>query len=606
LREWRSSGESTDNQPMPDPTPVVLALSDSHDAGAAVIVDGRMVAAVNEERLDRRKMSGGLPVRSIPVVLRLAGLDPRDVTDVAVAGRISLGEVPLTNDFSRADGSFAPAQRVAETLDGMPVLRPVLRADLALDMYRRFMPGLSQRRLAACGASLREAGLRSGIVAAMRAYDHHDAHLASAYYTSGMDECLILSNDGFGDGVCCKVAVGKAGRLRVLSTNSFFNSIGVLYNYATRLCGFLQAHHAGKTTGLAAYGSSERTVDAFRAIIDWDATAGRYVNRGSIFRRALRDLGTALQGASREDIAAGVQRHLEEVLVAQASHYLRETGLRRIVLVGGVHANVKVNQRIAALAEVEELFVYPHMGDGGLAAGAGFLALGEARGAPPRPYRLEHVYLGPAFEEEEMSAALVRARLRFTRTERPAAAIASMLAANQVVARFVGAMEYGPRALCHRSILYPATNPEVNRWLNEQLRRTEFMPFAPVLRMQDAGAFFTDLSPAVVHAAEFMTITLTASARMAREAPATVHVDGTARPQFVRPEINSDCHEILDEYFALTGLSVLVNTSFNMHEEPIVCSPGDAVRAFLDSNIDALAMGPFIARHPSQGRSAAV
>ena len=155
-------------------------------------------------------------------------------------------------------------------------------------------------------------------------------------------------------------------------------------------------------------------------------------------------------------------------------------------------------------------------------------------------------------------------------------------------------MEYGPRALGNRSILYPATNPSVNDWLNRQLKRTEFMPFAPVIREKDAQEFLIGFDEKTAYTAEFMTITYNVTSRCKREAPAIVHIDGTARPQVLRREVNPDYYDILDEYYKLTGLSVLVNTSFNMHEEPIVCTPQEAIKAFYESNLDILAIGPFL------------
>ena len=581
-------------------SPVVLGLSDSHDAGAALLVDGRLVAAVNEERLSRRKMTGGLPRLSIREVFRISGVAPTDVSLVGIAGRVSLGEVPLNNDFSRDDGTFPAAQGVAERLYGLPLFKQAMGADAGLSGYQRIMPALAWRRRSAVRELLADCGLLSEVAAHVSAFDHHDSHLAAAYYTSGFDDCLIVSNDGFGDGVCCKIAVGRNGRIELLSTNSFVNSLGVLYNYATRICGFPKGHHVGKTTGLAAFGDPAKTIGVFRNMVRWDEASGRYLNAGAIFRRALRHLERELAHASREDIAAGVQLHVEEVLLAQVRHYLRKTKLSRVVLVGGVHANVKANQRIAALDGVEQLFVFPHMGDGGLAAGAAFLALAARLPGSVRPYPIEHVYLGSSFSEREIADAISVAGLQARRMAQPAAEIADYLARERVVARFDGAMEYGPRALGNRSILYPATKPEVNEWLNQQLRRTEFMPFAPILRLEDAQHYLGSYSDTIARAAEFMTITCDVTERCKQEAPAIVHVDGTARPQVLRREVNPGCYDVIDEYHKRTGLSVLVNTSFNMHEEPIVCSPADAVRAFLDSNIDVLAIGPFAVEHPGR------
>jgi carbamoyltransferase len=234
------------------------------------------------------------------------------------------------------------------------------------------------------------------------------------------------------------------------------------------------------------------------------------------------------------------------------------------------------------------------MGDGGLALGAAYLAQAAVYPDETRPAVLDDVYLGPSYPEAAVAKCLRDAGVAFTRPENLAARVAAHLRDDKIVARCDGRMEYGPRALGNRSIMYPATKPEVNKWLNQQLKRTEFMPFAPVIRASDATAFFERINCKTAHTAEFMTITFDVTARCKREAPAVVHIDGTARPQVLRREVNPDYYDILDEYHKLTGLSVLVNTSFNIHEEPIVCTPRDALKAFYESNLDVMVLGPFL------------
>lgn len=576
-----------------------LGIADSHDAGVAVIdANGHVVAAVNEERLCRKKMASGFPRLSLEYVLDRVGVRPSDIAAVGLAGRSSAGAaIPLTNDFSDENGHYLASQRVAEFVDGIPGGRFVMSSDFSLATYRAAMRIKTRARI----DEMRRCLAAAGINALVTPFDHHDAHLASAYYASGQPGALVVSNDGFGDGLCSKVALGDvhSHRLAVVSSNSFFNSLGVYYNFATLLCGFPKAHHAGKTTGLAALGDPSRTREIFARLIQWDQQTGRYVNRGGVFRNCIAQLRHALAGVSREDIAAGIQSHCEDVLVAMVSHYLARTERRNLVLVGGVHANVKANQRIAEIPGLDTLFIFPNMGDGGLALGAAYLAA-DANAHTVEPALLQHAYLGPNYSEDEIESAVRDAGLPCYKPQHYAAEVARLLADEKVVARFDGGMEYGPRALGNRSILYSATKPEVNKWLNQQLNRTEFMPFAPVLREQDAPCFLENFTPVTAHSAEFMTLTYNVTPRCKREAPAIVHVDGTARPQVVRRSVNPAYHDILTEYHALTGLSILVNTSFNMHEEPIVCSPGDAIRAFLDSNIDVLALGSLIVTNPAR------
>jgi carbamoyltransferase len=576
---------------------LILGVSDSHDSGVAIIREGHILAAINEERFTRVKMAAGMPRRSLAEVWRIAGVRPEDITRVALAGSSSAGTPPINNDFTDERGKASVPQQVAELIDRLPGGGAVMGSPRVNTMYRTLMRGATLRRIAAVKREL----LQLGIDGPIEAYNHHDCHVASAYYTSGEPRALVISNDGFGDGQCAKIAIGDQGHLRTVSENSFINSLGVYYNYVTHFCGFPKSHHAGKTTGLAAFGDAQRTIALFRDLITWDGDQGIYVSHGHIFRNCLRDLYARLNGTSREDAAAGVQLLCEEIVTAQVRHWIATTQIGRIVLVGGVHANVKVNQHVAEQPGVERVFIFPNMGDGGLALGAAFLEWARVEPSTATPRVLPDVYLGPAFSEELVARALRAAGVAFERPPDLASAVAEALAADRVVGRFDGRMEYGPRALGNRSILYPATKPEVNAWLNRQLRRTEFMPFAPVVRVEDAPAFFVGFDERTAHTAEFMTITYNVTERCRREAPAIVHVDGTARPQVLRRSTNPAYYAIVDAYHQRTGLSVLVNTSFNMHEEPIVCTPADAVEAFFQSALDVLAIGPFLVRNSPKG-----
>ena len=578
---------------------IILGMSASHDTGAVILRDGELIAAINEERLTRVKQAVGAPLQSVPAVLECAGLSASEVDAVALSGRITMGDMPANNDLSLEDGSISVAQRAAEMMDAFPGGAAVMRSSMAIAAYRALMPHVRQARIKETRELLRRQGVRSDVIGNLQRFDHHDAHLASAYYSSGEPDCLVISNDAFGDGLCCKVATGKVGRLTVIAENSFPHSLGCYYMYATALCGFRKAHHAGKTTGLAAFGDASQTIEVFQRLFGWDAQRGRYVNHGPIFGRALRRMKAELEGIPREHIAAGIQQHMQEVIVAMVRHFVRESGLRRILLVGGIHANVRLNQAIAEIEDVERVFVYPNMGDGGLAAGAAWIAWeNAARGAISMPPRMEHAYLGSGISPQAAAESLRSAGLPVESPPNMAQAVAQRLASSKIVARASGRMEFGPRALGNRSILYDASDRSVNKWLNDQLKRTEFMPFAPVCRDVDANAFFKNITSVTEHTAEFMTITYDTTERCKQETPAVVHVDGTARPQIIRREINPEYYDILTEYNRLTGRSILVNTSFNMHEEPIVCTAAEAVAAFFESGIDSLVLGPYLADNP--------
>jgi carbamoyltransferase len=572
---------------------VVLGITLSHDAGAALVVDGRIVTAVNEERLTRRKQQMGFPTGSIRECLRLAGLSPSAVTRVAIGAR-HLATYPTTrNDLAEEDGSYRGMVALAEFINRLPLGGRLISSRWGTDLFRLLSRIAGHPQKAVLSKQL--AGL--GIDAPLFAYDHHDCHLAGAYFSSGMPTCLVISNDGFGDALCAKVSVGENGRLRELSRISFASSLGILYGFATALCGFPKIHHAGKTTGLAANGDWRKTIDIFRGALSFDESRGNYQTRLGVFRLGYRKLVRQLAAHSREDIAAGVQKHSEEILLGQLRYFRRQTGLDHVALAGGVHANVRANQLLAEEPGLKELYVFPNMGDGGLAAGAALLDWSACHPVQ-KIERLEGLYMGPGIDAADAEERLRREGLEFYRPDDMVGAIAELLAHNHIVARCEGSMEYGPRALGNRSILYAATDPTANDWLNARLGRSEFMPFAPVMRDVDAGDMIEGDRSVAYWPEQFMTVTFNATERCKRESPACVHVDGTLRPQVIRREVNPAYYDILTEYKKRTGLSTLVNTSFNMHEEPIVCSAEDAIRAFVQSGLDNLVLGPFIARHP--------
>ena len=577
---------------------IVLGIGDSKPCGAALIVDGRIVAAVNEERLNRKKMCWGFPTLSIAEVLRLAGIAPADVDRIAVGG-VDLPwhpETVTTEDYFRKDkggayqalldtgsrfstlaGGFAPARR---TYHGLKAL-------------------LMRQRRGAFTAALRE---RHGLTAPVKFYDHHLCHAASAYFTSGFDEATVITHDGAGDGKCSRAYAVRNGRFESLTALDSYDSIGNYYAYVTHLCGFKAHKHEGKITGLAAFGEPEY-LEILERFISFDGATVH--NTGRCFdQSAIEKLRRVLPANfSHANLSASIQILLERAVTAYCNHWVGRSGIPQVALAGGVFANVKLNQRIHEQPGVRQLFIHPGMGDEGLAVGAALFAAAQTDGWRPGSV-LQDVYFGGDFGESEIEAALSSTGLReFTRRCDMPLTVARLLVEGKVIARCAGRMEYGPRALGNRTIMYRTTEPAVNKWLNERLARTEFMPFAPVTLWQHRDSCYENLAGAE-DAARFMTITFNCRARMRELSPAVCHVDGTARPQLIREEDNPPYYAILREYHALTGIPSLVNTSFNIHDEPIVHSPADAIRAFLQSRLDALILGDLLidSPRPESGR----
>jgi carbamoyltransferase len=432
-----------------------------------------------------------------------------------------------------------------------------------------------------------------GLLGRLKRFDHHLAHSAAAYFASGLDRALIVTLDGYGSGLAGSVCVGEGNRIRRIHKLEYPHSLGTFYESVTSSLGFKPSRHEGKIVGLAAYGDPEILLETIMSRFDQEPGNFRIRESNNIYFS--RYLATRFP---KIDVAAAYQRALETVAVNYVRHYVKQTGIDAVVFAGGVAANVKLNQRIFEIPEIDHIFIYPNMGDGGCGTGAAFLA-GREVTQDREPYRT--VYFGPDYCDDAIIHQLRAAGLAFEPIGSIEPVIARLIHEGKVIARFNGRMEYGPRALGNRSILYRATEPEVNQWLNQRLGRTEFMPFAPATLFEERHLCYENIDGAE-HAAQFMTITFNCTEFMKRTCPAAVHVDGTARPQLVSEESNPSFHRIIREYHRLSAIPSVINTSFNMHEEPIVNSPDDAIRAFLQGNLDYLAIGNILVKHPMHSR----
>ena len=606
----------------------VLGISPlDKDSTVTIVEDGVITYAAAEERFTREKLQDGFPWQSLADALERTGTKAEEIDKVVYPFLPHDEETRLFERNLQREREFLEDTETAATTEA------IARAKSRIPARREPIPGLSDpnekqekgllkniayRVLASEGVVSRniarrgseqwgrdaaqfhfkwqqelEAGLaEAGLQGKLKRVEHHLSHAANAYYTSGFDQALIVTLDGYGSGLAGSINIGRDGKIERVHGLEYPHSLGTFYESVTSALGFRPSRHEGKIVGLAAYGDPEVLGDLLRSRFVQANGGFRIIETNNVYFARL----LAAQ-FPKIDVAAAYQRVLEEVAVAYVSQYVKKTGLKNLVLSGGVVANVKLNQRLREIPGIEGIFVHPNMGDGGCGTGA---ALAEFAGSQPTRERINDVYLGPEFSAEEISEALRRAQLPFTEYKPVEPKIAMLLAAGKVVARFDGRMEYGPRALGHRSILYHAKEPAVNQWLNQRLGRTEFMPFAPATLYEHRHENYK-LVDGADYAAQFMTITFDCTPSMLRDCPAAVHVDGTARPQLVSEKGSPSFYRILTEYNKLTGIPTLINTSFNMHEEPIVCTPDDAIRAFLQGNLDYLAIGSFLVEHPKRG-----
>ena len=579
--------------------PLIMAISTTHETGAAVFEGASIKSAISEERLDRIKFSTTYPpTQSMAEAVRISGVDPRQISDVVISGLPAGKLLP-----KMIHGQWRDFIEFHGFNDYFPHFCKVL--------YRGFYftRALGYR-------SIRKFFRREyGTSPKLHFVEHHLCHASAAYRTAPFDDALIVTADGVGDDVSVTVSEGRGGKITRLGEIPYPHSFGQFYTACTQVLGFRGGRHEGKITGLSGFGKVDP--ELYKKVKGTIRRSGpnftldkRYYSEGIVrgfslkkmrsgesmfdalqYRNYKAPLKRLVAGYSREDVAAVFQTLLEEEMIQVVQPFAKSTGLKNLALCGGVFANVKLNGALFRSLKMKQLYIFPHMGDGGLSVGAALEHL------QVRPTPFDSVFWGPEFTEEEEEAALREAAdqgLRYRREDDIERVIAERLVDGKVIARFNGAMEFGPRALCNRSILYSASDASANKWLNDRLGRTEFMPFAPVALVEEAHRCFKDIE-GTEHACKFMTTILDCTDFTKERCPAIVHVDGTARPQFVSKEINASAHKVLTYYHEMTGVPLFVNTSFNMHEEPIVCSPNDAVRAYLSSKLDHLAMGPFLA-----------
>jgi carbamoyltransferase len=553
----------------------VLGVHDGHNAAAALVVDGEIVGAVQEERFTREKNWSGVPVRSIEWVLRQGGLQPADVDAVAMNGDhmpTPKNREELLAEYREVDSAKVRARRLAGSIG------PVRRA---YEARRR-----DERRRA-----IEAAGFPAS---KMRFVDHHVAHAAAAYYGYGRydEPVLVLTNDGAGDGLCATVSVGRDGRLERIAAVPEAESIGNVYAVVTFMLGMVPLEHEYKLMGLAPY-ASRSAAEAVLADLDglmrvdgmtW-ARARRFPPTYYSYS-ALREL---FEYRRFDAICAGLQLWVERMLVDWAHSSIRATGIRKLALSGGTFMNVKVNKLLAESPEVDDLFVFPSCGDESNSIGAAYAV--EAEHGNPRVPALRDLYLGPEATDEEIERE-VPTGMSVERPEDMERSIAELLARGEIVGRFAGRAEFGARALGNRSILADASRPDAVRVINDMIKSRDFwMPFAPAVLEERASDYL--INPNGV-AAPYMILSFDTTERRG-ELQAAIHAnDHTARPQIVYESWNPSFHRILRQYEARTGRGGLLNTSFNLHGFPIVNSPADALDVLERSDLQYLALGPFL------------
>lgn len=593
------------------------------DATVSIVEDGKILYAAGEERFSRKKQQDGFPKLALENALAFTGTDLSEIDQVNYAFLDAADEQKIIDknieeekqfidrfdvpDFSALLEQARQRQHdYPQAIHGLKNPNEKMQKSFLHNLFYQLAgtQKASSRYFAKRGSGIwRDDAVQSfhhwqkvlqngleeyGLDGKLKRMDHHMSHAANSFIASGYERALCITLDGYGTGLAGSVSEAVNGKIRRLHGVQYPNSLGTMYEHVTSSLGFKPSRHEGKIVGLASYGDPKVLADILLSRIEQKDGDFRIFGSNNIYLS--RYLASHF---SKIDVAAAYQYVLEVVATRFIEHWVKKTGIDTVVLSGGVTANVKLNQRVFEIDEVKQIFIYPNMGDGGCGTGA---ALYHSWDGKPRE-SISNAYFGPEFSDAEIEKELKANGLSYDRPENLAEQTARLIFDGSVIARFSGRMEYGPRALGNRSIMYHGQEPEVNQWLNKRLGRTEFMPFAPVTLYEAREKYYHNIKGAE-HTAEFMTITFDCTDEMKRDCPAAVHIDGTARPQLIQREVNPGYYDILKEYEKLSGISSLINTSFNMHEEPIVCTPHDAVRAFLDGNLDVLVIGPFLVKNP--------
>jgi carbamoyltransferase len=568
---------------------LICGIHDGHNAAAALVCDGKLLGALQEERITRIKNWNGFPLQAIERLLGMAGACWSDVDAFVYAGKESY--VGAGNSHSR-EAQIEAYKKVAN-------LNERLRGYLKRTPLRGFVQFLRyQRRI----KPLEEKGVSPGRI---KVIEHHRCHAATAYYgEKPRKEALVMTLDGAGDGLCATVSIplDNAG-LQRLSVINERHSIGILWALITAYMGMVPLEHEYKMMGMAAYASAKRArkvADIFHQRFCFSQGEWRHSFEVPEMNYSYRFWRRNLEFVRFDDVCAGLQLFTEELMSRWVKYWLKRTGRGVLCLSGGVFMNVKMNNILGEIDEVEKLFVFPSCGDETNAIGAAWAYL-EDQGMYELIKPLQSMYLGVSPDERMFRQAEDLATSKGYKVYKPADVgleVASLLARGEIVARCTGREEFGARALGNRSILADPSRPELVPVLNRAIKNRDFwMPFACTVLASHENRYIHNPKN---FPAPYMILAF--QSRLTEEIIAGVHPnDGTIRPQVLSRETNPEYHHIIEEFARRTGRGAVLNTSFNLHGEPIVSSPLEAMDVFERSGLEHLNLGPYLIHKANLG-----
>lgn len=560
-----------------------------HDCSACLVRDGEVIAAAEEERFTRIKhgkrpvpfSTWQLPFHAIDYCLKEAGIMLADVAHIAYSYDpwLLLGQ---RKGQETIQIPLEPSASDAYKADWMSPWDPLFLSYI-VNAPRQLASGAPHH------IRKRFRGVRHDGPYRWHFVEHHLAHEASAFLAAPFDECAVLTMDGRGEKATTSYGFYQDRRYKRLKQVNLPHSLGLLYESVTDYLGFLHSSDEYKVMALASYGKPVH-VELFREIL-------RYKGEGDYEVRQVN--WAELLGPSRErgaeftqhhmNIASSLQIALEETVLQMVDWLHEQTGADELAMAGGVALNCVMNARVRDRGPFKKVWVQPASGDSGTSMGAALWIDGQQRGMSQRHWRMDHAFLGPSYEDQEIEDFLKQAKLPYRRAVSLSEEVADLLLKNKVIGWFQGRMEYGPRALGARSILASPLDPSMQQRLNQIKDREDFRPVAPVVLEEEAAEWFVNgaVSP-------FMVFVYDVRPDKEDKIPAVRHVDGTARIQTITRAQNAPYYDLIKAFQQRSGVPVLINTSFNTRGEPVVCTPRDAVESFCTTPLDALAIGSFI------------
>lgn len=566
----------------------ILGVRYGHDSGAAIIIDGTIVANIAEERISRIKNDGSFPYKAINECLKIAGISAEEIDYLAIPGKeipdafFTFFTIPKSIK-SKKNGNISTriSTKVKQSLYG-----GASGQHITLPLYKKPLSLSDSCKIHLC--------------------EHHRAHAASAYYTSGLsDRSLIVTMDGRGDNISAAVWKAENGKITELYKVNGGGSLGWFYSNITEAMGWQHGSGEWKVMGLAPYG--EPVPDAFKGFYPeykdghlfrahefgnfgrWNENGANHYHGedAAQLQKIIRQIGM-------ENSAAETQRVVEEQAMNFIIPWLVKEKVKHLCCAGGFFLNVKFNQRLWYTGLLESQWIYPDCGDSGLAVGAALDALYNSEKSPVNIQRLEHLYLGPEYSNSDIETILKERGLSYYHTNEPDVVAADYLSKNYVIGWFQGRMEAGPRALGNRSILMSPLDSKNKDIINAKVKyRETFRPFCPSMLAEAKDKYLHNARDE-----NFMVTSFDVLPEMIKHIPAVVHEDATARPQMVKKHVNPLYYNLIRKFAEITGEEVILNTSFNIRGEPIVCNPRDAIRCFFDTGLDVLVIGNYVIEKP--------